>query len=279
MNDTSFASEEVLEFYRELPFNYRESIETSAEVVAKQNPINAYPGIGELITPKSRVLDVGCGAGWLSNSISHHYGCAVTGIDFNSVAIERGTKVAEALKLPTQFMVQDLFLYRPEPPFDLVISLGVLHHTNNCEEALRRVGTNCVSPGGYFFVGLYHKYGRAPFLAHFENLKQKGYSEEQLFQEYKSLHSNLIDDTMAMSWFRDQVLHPHETQHTLQMVCDLFAEIGVDLISTSINRFGPISSHQDLFTEEKKFKEIGEQKLKDRTYFPGFFVALGRKRK
>ena len=34
------------------------------------------------------VLELGCGAGWLSNSISYYYGAKVLGVDFNPIAIE-----------------------------------------------------------------------------------------------------------------------------------------------------------------------------------------------
>ena len=83
---------------------------------------------------------------------------------------------------------------------------------------------------------------------------------------------------LVYSWFRDQVLIPHETQHTLEMVCKIFDEIEIDLVSTSINGFNPIYSREDLFEQEKALEEIGQQKLADHEYYPGFFVALGKKR-
>ena len=52
--------------------------------------------------------------------------------------------------------------------FDLVISLGVLHHTNNCHEAIRYI-TSFNDQNSYLFLGLYHKYGREPFLNYFKN--------------------------------------------------------------------------------------------------------------
>src|SRR5262249_52277188 len=110
------------------PFNFRESVASSAEAIRSQDPRRAYPVLGPLLHTNARVLDVGCGAGWLANSISHHCGCPVTGIDFNPVAVERGMQVAKALSLSTEFRVADLFSYAPHEPVDLVVSLGVLHH-------------------------------------------------------------------------------------------------------------------------------------------------------
>ena len=43
-------------------------------------------------------------------------------------------------------------------------------HTNNCFKGIEKIIE--LSPR-YFLIGLYHKYGRKPFLEHFDNLKLK----------------------------------------------------------------------------------------------------------
>ena len=139
------------------------------------------------------------------------------------------------------------------------------------------MASRCVAQGGHIFVGLYHSYGRAPFLNHFKQLRNNGSSEADLFKEYQRLHSQITDETLLYSWFRDQVLHPHETQHDLAMVCDIFDEAEIKLVSTSINRFGPLGSRVSLFEQEKEYEKTGQDALVQGRYFPGFFVALGCK--
>jgi 2-polyprenyl-3-methyl-5-hydroxy-6-metoxy-1,4-benzoquinol methylase len=277
ITQNTHSNEEVLEFYRELPFNIRETVDASATAITSKNSFAVYPGVGNLIQPESRVLDAGCGTGWLSNTISYHYKCSVTGIDFNPVAIKRAQAVAKKLNLLIDFSEQDIFLYEPLKRFELVVSIGVLHHTNDCREGLLHLASRCVAQGGHIFVGLYHSYGRAPFLNHFKQLRNNGSSEADLFKEYQRLHSQITDETLLYSWFRDQVLHPHETQHDLAMVCDAFDEAGIKLVSTSINRFGPLGSRVSLFEQEKEYEKIGQDALVQGRYFPGFFVALGCK--
>jgi hypothetical protein len=133
-----------------------------------------------------------------------------------------------------------------------------------------------VAPGGHAFIGLYHTYGRRPFLDYFEQMRAGGASENDMFRRYCELMPQATDETHARSWFRDQVLHPHETQHTLAEMLPLFDECNVELISTSINRFEPIGAVADLIAEEKTYEEMSRQWLREGRYFPGFFVFLVR---
>src|SRR5437667_8940624 len=145
---SSFANSAVLEFYKTLPFNIRESVEGSVEAIRQTDPLTAYQVLRRLMRPGLRVLDVGCGAGWFTNSLAYHHNVSATGLDFNPVAIGRARQVAAAMRLPTTFAVGDLFLFSPTEPFDLVVSLGVLHHTNNWQEAVWRLCENLVRRGG-----------------------------------------------------------------------------------------------------------------------------------
>jgi len=121
---------------------------------------------------------------------------------------------------------------------------------------------------------LYHTYGRRPFLDHFADLKAKGYSEEAMLKRYQELDNRHTDDTNLRSWFRDQVLHPHETQHTLAEILPIIEGCGMELISTSINRFQPITSIDTLLEQEVALEKTGTEWLAKNMYFPGFFIFL-----
>lgn len=250
-------AEKVLEFYRKLPFNYRESVEEQGKAIRNRQLIEVYPPLPALLEKGGRVLDVGCGCGWMSNAISYHYDVDVTGIDFNPVAVTRASEVSKAEALRSRFQVADLFEFQPEgDPYDLVISLGVLHHTGNCHGAVRHVCEDLVRPGGHCLIGLYHTYGRKPFLDHFAEMKAKGASDEKMFKEYARLHSKIKDETLLRSWFRDQVVHPHETQHTQIEMNELLESAGMELVATSVNRFGPLDESVDLDGLEKGYETV-----------------------
>ena len=275
-------TETVLEFYKTLPFNYYGSIEEQVKSVVQLSPIEElYLPLKGLVTPCKNILEIGCGPGWLTNSISNNYNKRVLGVDFNPHAIERAQAVANNLELKSEFRCEDLFKFSEnkrskEESFDLIISLGVLHHTDNYYGAIKAICKNLLGKDGYFFVGLYHQYGRKPFLEYFESLKKNNLTEDELLQKYRELH-NLKDETLLKSWFRDQVLHPHETLHTIEEVINLLPELGCKLVATSINKFGDIGNMQDLIKEERTIRQVAEQRLTERKYFPGFFVFLLQK--
>ena len=155
-----------------------------------------------------------------------------------------------------------------------MVCLGVLHHTDNCLLAIKSLLTNTVAKGGMLYVGLYHTHGRTPFLRYFEDLKKQGASEEALFTKYRELQSYLKDETHLRSWFRDQVLHPHETQHTLVEVMEYLKDQNVTLLSTSLNRFQPIKDVAEVYAMEKGYEDLGLKALAEKRYFPGFFTFL-----
>ena len=276
MNE-SHALASVLEFYKSLPFNYRGSAKEQAERDTATNPLDHHTALAEVIKPGMRVLDLGCGAGWFSNAMARHCDVRMTGLDFNPVAVGRARQVADILGLDVEFIEGDLFGFRSKQPFQVVVSMGVLHHTGDCAAGFRHICRNLLAPGGYAYIGLYHTYGRKPFLDHFASLKANGASEEDLYQEYRSLHQTIKDETMLRSWFRDQVLHPHETQHTQSEMNALLQDEGMELAASSINRFQPFSTPSELDAMEPLYEERAQGYLRQRQYFPGFFLFLAKK--
>ena len=272
------SDKEVLQFYRELPFNYHLTLNDHVNDIRSKNSADNFPVIAPLINRKgSTVLEIGCGVGGLANSIAYHNHCQVTAIDFNNIAIERATKVASALKVDVNFHVQDLFTFDPITPADIAISLGVLHHTHDCIKGVKRMFNNFTKTGGYTLIGLYHKYGRMPFIEYFSSLKKEGAGEEEMLNQYRRLDSRHSDETHLRSWFRDQVLHPKESLHTLAEMMSVITECGMQLEATSINQFKPIASVEQLLEDEKNLVDIAKKHLERGEYFPGFFLILARK--
>lgn len=274
----SVGQDEVRTFYAAAPADHRCTTDAAVDAIRAQDAVAAFPVLPRLLTPETRVLDVGCGDGFFSNSIACNYGAQVTAVDFEPSALKRARQVAQALEVEVDYVQADLFDYVAAAPFDLVISLGVLHHTSDCHAGIRRICRDFVRPGGHVLIGLYHRHGRQPFLEHFRQLRADGASEAAMFDRFRQLHSKTVDEATLRFRFREQVMHPHETHHTLAEIVPVLEAAGVRLTATSINWFEPFFSAEDLYALEPTYRHIAEQRLADDRYFPGFFAVLGRRR-
>jgi SAM-dependent methyltransferase len=100
------------------------------------------------------VLDVGCGMGRFAE-VATRWGARVVGIDLSAA-----TEVAARNLSDREFVAfqADVFSlpFAPET-FDCVYSMGVLHHTPDCEKAFK-VLPQYVKPGGMLAVWLYSGY-------------------------------------------------------------------------------------------------------------------------
>ncbi len=100
------------------------------------------------------VLDAGCGMGRFADVVSR-WGGKVVAIDlskaveaaFGNLANRQNVAVlqADAFKLPFR-----------ENSFDIIYSIGVLHHTPDCEQAFRSL-TKFLKPGGKIVIWVYDR--------------------------------------------------------------------------------------------------------------------------
>ena len=274
MNKNLFIDEKVRDFYETLPFNIYGDLNTAVERVKKINLIKIYPVLKNVFEKHEikNIIDFGCGSGWLVNSLAYNNNSNVYGLDFSKAALKYASDVSKKLKLKTTLINSNIFEFETNLKFDLLISLGVLHHTNNCLKALNHI-CKFGSDKSFIFLGLYHKYGRKPFLNFVRKLT--GMSEQEKFRKYKQLHK-LTDEKHLYSWFRDQVLHPHETQHTYEEIHFILSKKGFKIVSTSINHFEPFNSDNEIIKKEKELYEYGLMKIKKNQYYPGFFIILAK---
>lgn len=279
----------VKKFYENLPFNFSTSSERDVAIIKNRNQIETYKDFHDVLSASKsgELLDIGCGIGWLTNSVGYHYPLKAYGIDLCRKALRRAVEISETLKIGNRvrFINCDLFHTGFKRPFRFVNSLGALHHTFSVAEALK-AAAGLVEKGGYMHIGLYHKFGREPFLDLFKKYREKVKAGEELsaaelndaYKAFKELNGHISDEIFLESWFRDQVLHPHESQHTFKEVAGMLSDLGFRVVSTGINKYAPIVDINRIFDYEKRYRDISlEKNVRSKAYFPGFFTVLARK--
>ncbi|HET7207524.1 MAG TPA: class I SAM-dependent methyltransferase [Terriglobales bacterium] len=102
------------------------------------------------------VLDVGCGMGRFAE-VATRWGARVIGIDLSAAAEVAAQNLSDR---EFKALQADVFAlpFAPET-FDLIYSMGVLHHTPDCEKAFKTL-PQYLKPGGKIAVWLYSGYNK-----------------------------------------------------------------------------------------------------------------------
>jgi 2-polyprenyl-3-methyl-5-hydroxy-6-metoxy-1,4-benzoquinol methylase len=100
------------------------------------------------------VLDVGCGMGRFAE-VATRWGARVVGVDLSAAAEVAARNLAT--RDFTAFQADVFFLPFAPESFDYIYSIGVLHHTPDCEKAVK-VLPQYLKPGGRMAVWLYSRY-------------------------------------------------------------------------------------------------------------------------
>jgi SAM-dependent methyltransferase len=100
-----------------------------------------------LAPPPARVLEFGCGVGWLSLLLARR-GYDVTGVDISPEAIAIAREQSVLQKIPrTHFILADYEEFRVEKLMDCVLFYSALHHAED-EQAAMRCAYESLSEGG-----------------------------------------------------------------------------------------------------------------------------------
>jgi len=100
------------------------------------------------------VLDVGCGMGRFAD-VATRWGAHVVGVDLSLAAEVAARNLAG--REATIFQADVFHLPFAPESFDFIYSIGVLHHTPDCERAFKML-PGLLKPGGRIAIWLYSRY-------------------------------------------------------------------------------------------------------------------------
>ncbi len=156
------------------------------------------------------VLDAGCGGGRYAQLLGSH-GARVVGVDL-SAAVAKAAAACTAFPNVLILQADLLDLPLPESTFDVVYSIGVLHHMPEPRRAFHEIART-VKPGGRLAVWLYRR------------------------------------NTIPQEWVNSAV-RAVTTRLPVQLLEPLCAGLGVlggiPLVNQTLNKFANFSNHPDL---------------------------------
>ncbi len=112
------------------------------------------------VEPGQRVLDIGCGSGFVAHAMARQAGAAVTGIDLNADSIDLARRLWQHPRLT--FVVGDALHDLPDTRFEVVVLSNVLEHIEQRVAFLQQVQAQ-VQPDRFLLrVPLFERDWRGP---------------------------------------------------------------------------------------------------------------------
>lgn len=107
---------------------------------------------------KKKILDLGCGTGNRSIDIARKFpDASVVGIDISERSIQIANNQKEGLS-NIEFICDDFTSCQIDQTYDIVISMGVIHHLQDPQSGVRKI-RDFMKEDGLCILWLYHTYG------------------------------------------------------------------------------------------------------------------------
>lgn len=201
-----------------------------------------------------RVLDAGCGTGNTSVSLARQFPQVVFfGIDQSQTSLAKAKELATGAGVKNvRFRTGNLLKPLPwQNPFDVILCLGVLHHTADMSRTLTNLRRSLVN-GGELFLWIYGKHGRYRHSLNTRLLRMllgKQCSPEVALELATQFALNAdngsalrdligrtkIDEMQRKAftdpvWIADQFLNPQEVLIDMEALLNLVQASGLELV-------------------------------------------------
>ncbi|GMQ29563.1 class I SAM-dependent methyltransferase [Algoriphagus confluentis] len=146
-----------------------------SSIARKHRLLSSLKGVN--FNENTRVLEVGCGAGFSVNYLDKPY-LAYVGVDYSQGLIDYANQYNSKPK--AQFICANIKEYQPEEKFDVIFMIGVLHHFDDMQGILAHI-VSFLKPGGVLVAN--EPQSSNPLIQGLRNLRtklDKSYSDDQV---------------------------------------------------------------------------------------------------
>ena len=213
------------------------------------------------------ILIAGCGTGQHSIETASRYSdCQVTAVDLSLASLAYAKRKTTELGITNleHFQADILRLNNFEQKFDIIESVGVLHHMDE-PMAGWRVLTDLLKPSGLMMIGLYSELARHNIVKVRKEitLRKVGTSESEIREFRRSLaesndenHQLLTKsiDFFSLSTLRDLIFHVQEHRFTFPQIKKCLDELGLKFLGFTTK--DTISNFRKLNGEEADIYDL-----------------------
>ncbi len=274
---------EVKSFYENTPFPNYDGIESAGDLIREAKKGIFARLLSEQIPEDTRVLEVGCGTGQLSNFlVADQHQRRIIGTDMCLHSLTLANNFRKKCRLE-QVEFYQMNLFKPvfkEETFDVLICNGVLHHTNDSFLGFKSI-SKLVKKNGFIVLGLYNRFGR--ILTDIRRLIFKVSGDRLQFLDPR-LRRQDISGLKKRTWFLDQYKNPHESKHTFGEILTWFDQTGFEFVNSvpKLNVFEKFSEHEKLFASNNRGGWQDRLQVQTDMLFTGgsnggFFIVIGKK--
>ena len=189
---------------------------------------------------RPEILVAGCGTGQHSIETSARYKSSkVLAIDLSLSSLAYAKRKTNELGIENiEYMQADILnLGKLNRKFDIIESVGVLHHMND-SMAGWKVLINCLKTGGLMKIGLYSEMARQDIVKIREEIKQRrnGSSNAEIksfrnmmLKSYKDNYMQVFrfPDFYSLSELKDLLFHVQEHRFTIPQIKDHLNKLGI----------------------------------------------------
>jgi SAM-dependent methyltransferase len=226
---------QICRFYEQFHFPGRRPIDQDGLIFMRKFTRSIESRMKKNSGRRLRVLDAGCGTGNTLIALAHQFAeVDFTGIDNSGPSLAKGKQFAcrEGIR-NLRFRKWNLMFPIPyKTPFDIILCLGVLHHTADMKRVLANLSASLRTDGD-LYLWVYGKYGRyrhslnVDLLRMLLNVPPQPADPVSLARTYafttdhgsplNDLLGNARDDPVSRRtledpiWIADQFLNPHES--------------------------------------------------------------------